>query len=48
MVFAEVTDDDRYVVATLAEGTENRNRLWVYPISDDGRPQPAGCADQGR
>ena len=33
MVFAEVTDDDRYVVATLVEGTENRNRLWVYPIS---------------
>ena len=42
MVFAEVTDDDRYVVATLVEGTENRNRLWVYPIADrtDGR-QPA-------
>jgi prolyl oligopeptidase len=35
MVFAEVTDDDRYVVATLVEGTENRNRLWVYPISDE-------------
>ena len=35
MVFAEVTDDDRYVVATLVEGTENRNRLWVYPIAAD-------------
>jgi prolyl oligopeptidase len=33
MVFAEVTDDERFVVATLVEGTEIRNRLWVYPIS---------------
>jgi prolyl oligopeptidase len=28
----EVTDDDRFVVVTIVEGTQNRNRLWVYPI----------------
>jgi prolyl oligopeptidase len=30
---AEVSADGRYVVVTIAEGTENRNRLWVYPIT---------------
>ena len=36
--WAEVTDDERYVVVAIVEGTENRNRLWVYPITDeDGR-----------
>jgi prolyl oligopeptidase len=28
----EVTEDDRFVVVAIVEGTENRNRLWVYPI----------------
>ena len=28
----EVTDDDRFVVVTIVEGTQNRNRLWAYPI----------------
>jgi prolyl oligopeptidase len=32
MFWAEVTDDDRYLVASIVEGTENKNRLWVYPI----------------
>ena len=38
MVGVEVSEDDQYVVATIVEGTENRNRLWVYPIGsgDDG------------
>ena len=36
--WAEVTHDERYVVVAIAEGTESRNRLWVYPITDeDGR-----------
>ena len=43
MVFAEVTDDERFVVATLVEGTENRNRLWVYPISTE--PGPSRLAE---
>jgi len=39
----EVSADQRYVVVSIAEGTENRNRLWVYPITEtDGvsRLQP--------
>ena len=32
MFWGEVTDDDRYLVVSIVEGTENRNRLWVYPI----------------
>ena len=32
MFGAEVTDDDRYLVVSIVEGTENKNRLWVYPI----------------
>jgi prolyl oligopeptidase len=30
--WAEMTDDDRYLVVSIVEGTENKNRLWVYPI----------------
>jgi prolyl oligopeptidase len=33
----EVSHDHQLVVVSIAEGTENRNRLWVYPIStEDG------------
>ena len=32
MFWAEVTDDDRYLIVSIVEGTENKNRLWVYPI----------------
>lgn len=43
MFWAEMTDDDRYLVVSIVEGTENKNRLWVYPIisgerSDLGSP----------
>jgi prolyl oligopeptidase len=30
--WAEITDDDRYLVVSIVEGTENKNRLWAYPI----------------
>jgi prolyl oligopeptidase len=36
MVWAEVTDDDRWVVVSIVAGTENQNRLWVYPLVDEG------------
>jgi prolyl oligopeptidase len=32
MFWGEATDDDRYLVVSIVEGTENKNRLWVYPI----------------
>ena len=43
MFWGEVTDDDHYLVVSIVEGTENRNRLWVYPIipgerSELGKP----------
>ena len=28
----EVTEDRRFVVVAIVKGTENKNRLWVYPI----------------
>jgi prolyl oligopeptidase len=39
MFWAEVTDDDRYLVVSIVEGTENKNRLWVYPITSGERSQ---------
>jgi prolyl oligopeptidase len=32
MFWGELTDDDRYLVVSIVEGTENKNRLWIYPI----------------
>jgi prolyl oligopeptidase len=39
MFWAEVTDDDRYLVVSIVEGTENKNRLWVYPITGGARSE---------
>lgn len=36
MIWAEVTEDDRWAVVSIVTGTENQNRLWVYPITEDG------------
>lgn len=45
---ATVSHDDRWVVVSLVKGTENRNRLWLLPLStppqDPGRPGPTGVA----
>ena len=43
MFWAEASDDDRYLVVSIVEGTENKNRIWVYPIipgdrSERGKP----------
>ena len=32
MFWGEMTDDDRYLIVSIVAGTENRNRLWAYPI----------------
>lgn len=34
MFWVDTSHDDRYVIMHLVQGTENRNRLWVYPIID--------------
>ena len=39
MFWAEVSDDDRYLVVSIVEGTENKNRLWVYPIISGERSE---------
>jgi prolyl oligopeptidase len=41
MFWAEVTDDDHHLVVSIVEGTENKNRLWVYPIIS-GEPSKLG------
>ena len=37
--WAEVTEDDRYLVVSIVEGTENKNRLWAYPIVSGERSE---------
>ncbi|MEV0285523.1 prolyl oligopeptidase family serine peptidase [Kribbella sp. NPDC050820] len=32
----EVSEDDRYLVVHISEGTDPATRLWVYPITSDG------------
>ena len=35
MMWAEVTEDDRWAVVSIVAGTENQNRLWLYPITEE-------------
>jgi prolyl oligopeptidase len=50
--WAELSHDDRYLLVAIAEGTENRNRLWVYPITDEdgqsGLSEPIKIIDEVR
>jgi prolyl oligopeptidase len=39
MFWGELTDDDRYLVVSIVEGTENKNRLWVYQIISGERSE---------
>jgi prolyl oligopeptidase len=39
MFWCEVTDDDHHLVVNIVEGTENNNRLWVYPIISGERSE---------
>ena len=32
MMFAAVTDDDRFLEVSIVTGTDPRNRLWLYPL----------------
>ncbi|MDX2970699.1 prolyl oligopeptidase family serine peptidase [Kribbella solani] len=41
----EVTDDDKYVVVHITEGTDYATRLWVYPITSDGLGEPVKVVD---
>lgn len=36
--YAQVSDDERWLVVTIVRGTERTNRLWVHPLTTaDGR-----------
>jgi prolyl oligopeptidase len=41
----EVSEDDRYLVVHINEGTDPRSRLWVYPITSDGFGEPVKVVD---
>jgi prolyl oligopeptidase len=42
----EVSDDDRYLVVHITEGTDPATRLWVYPITSDGMGEPVKVVDE--
>ncbi|MEV0792436.1 prolyl oligopeptidase family serine peptidase [Kribbella sp. NPDC050459] len=44
----EVSDDDRYLVVHITEGTDHATRLWVYPITSDGLGEPVKVVDEFR
>lgn len=44
----EVSDDDRYLVVTISEGTDPATRLWLYPIADGGLGEPIKVIDEFR
>ncbi|WBQ02488.1 prolyl oligopeptidase family serine peptidase [Kribbella sp. CA-293567] len=43
---AEVSDDDRYLVVTLTEGTDPATKLWLYPFTDGGLGEPVKVIDE--
>ncbi|HEY9337488.1 MAG TPA: prolyl oligopeptidase family serine peptidase [Kribbella sp.] len=42
----EVSDDDRYLVVHVTEGTDPATRLWVYPITSEGLGEPVKVVDE--
>jgi prolyl oligopeptidase len=41
----EVSEDDRYVVVHINDGTDPATRLWVFPITSDGLGEPVKVVD---
>ena len=41
----EVSEDDRYLVVHITEGTDPGARLWVFPITSDGFGEPVKVVD---
>ena len=44
IMWPELSHDRRFVVVSIVEGTQNRNRLWVYPVLDQSGPSRLGEA----
>ncbi|TDW75925.1 prolyl oligopeptidase family serine peptidase [Kribbella pratensis] len=47
-ISTEVSDDDRYVVALITEGTDPAAKLWLFPITSDGLGEPIKVVDEYR
>ncbi len=41
----EVSEDDRYLIVHITEGTDPGTRLWVLPITSDGFGEPVKVVD---
>lgn len=44
----EVSDDDRWLVVTISEGTDPATRIWLYPLTVDGIGEPVKVIDEFR
>ena len=42
----ELSDDDRYVVVHIGEGTDPKSRIWLYPILESGFGEPIKLIDE--
>lgn len=47
-IVPEVSDDDRYLVVSIFEGTDPASRLWLYPIEDGALGEPVKVIDEFR
>ncbi|GAA1146367.1 prolyl oligopeptidase family serine peptidase [Kribbella jejuensis] len=45
-ITTDVTDDDRYVVASITRGTDPATKLWLLPITSDGLGEPVKVVDE--
>jgi prolyl oligopeptidase len=41
----EFSDDDRYLVVHINEGTDPGSRLWIFPVTSDGFGEPVKVVD---
>lgn len=42
IMWPELSHDRRWVIVSLVSGTEDRNRLWVYPVLEQAGPSRLG------
>ncbi|GAA0616006.1 S9 family peptidase [Kribbella sandramycini] len=42
----EISNDDRYLIVHITEGTDPATRVWVYPLSSDGLGEPIKVVDE--
>ncbi len=42
IMWPELSHDRRWLIVSIVEGTDSRNRLWVYPVLDQAGPSRLG------